>query len=232
MDLLAFEHHLESPVGIGLLADCPNRGSAGGALCGDLIDFRVKITDSGSVACGFDAEGCGALTAAGSAISTLAGNQLPLDAARVSISEVCEELGGVSAAKIHAVELAVDAFHRALGEAIRTVSLEPVAGRRLVAMSGGVDSAVAAQLSGPESSVGVTLELWRDGDTDALLSGARGTWPMKWGFPISPLTSERTSGPVSLTHGLRATATAQLQTLVFSATGGFGSRQWLTSPRG
>jgi tRNA-specific 2-thiouridylase len=170
MDLLAFEHHLESPVGIGLLADSPNRGSAGGALCGDLIDFRVEITDSGLVACGFDAEGCGALTASGSAISTLAGNQTPLEAALVSISRVCEELGGVSAAKIHAVELAVDAFHRALGEAIRTVSLEPVAGRRLVAMSGGVDSAVAAQLSGPESSVGVTLELWRDGDTDAAAS--------------------------------------------------------------
>ncbi len=170
MDLLAFEHHLESPFGLGQLTQSSHRGSAGGALCGDLIDFRVEIADDGRVATGFDAEGCGALTAAGSATATLADGQDLLAAALIGIDAVCEELGGVSAAKIHAVELAVDAFHRALGEAARQAQLQPTAARKLIAMSGGVDSAVAALLSGSEHSVGVTLELWRDGDTDAAAS--------------------------------------------------------------
>ncbi len=170
MDLLAFEHHLESPFGLGQLGQSGFRGSAGGALCGDLIDFRVEVTPEGLVSAGFDAEGCGALTAAGSATATLVDGQDLLAAALVGIDAVSAELGGVSATKIHAVELAVDAFHRALGEAARQANLPAVTGRKLIAMSGGVDSAVAALLSGPEHSVGVTLELWRDGDTDAAAS--------------------------------------------------------------
>ena len=170
MDLLAFEHHLDSPLGLGLLTDSEHRGSAGGAVCGDLIDFRVEVDPAGIITCGFDAEGCGALTAAGSAVATLATSRHVLDAALVGIDSVSEELGGISAAKMHAVELAVDAYHRALGEAATTLSLEHVEGRKLVAMSGGVDSAVAAHLSGRANSVGVTLELWRDGETDAAAS--------------------------------------------------------------
>src|SRR6185436_10807969 len=45
-------------------------------------------------------------------------------------------------------------------------ALAPDAGRTLVAMSGGVDSAVAALLAG-EGSVAVTLELWADPANDA-----------------------------------------------------------------
>ncbi len=170
MDLLAFEHHLGSPFGLGQLKSASCTGSAGGAACGDLIQFRVEMDGDGLVRCGFDADGCGALTAAGSATATLADGEDALGAARVGIARVCEELGGISAAKIHAVELAVDAFHRALGEAARALDLAEVAGRKLVAMSGGVDSAVAAHVTGAESAVGVTLELWRDGETDAAAS--------------------------------------------------------------
>src|SRR5207253_10528835 len=78
-----------------------------------------------------------------------------------------------SAAKRHAAELAADALHRALGGAARAAA--PLArneGRTLVAMSGGVDSAVAALLvarMGAEA-VGVTLELWSDPENDGDLS--------------------------------------------------------------
>lgn len=170
MDLLAFEHHLEFPVGLGLLPDSIHRGSAGGAACGDLIDFRVDLAEDSKVNCGFDAEGCGALTAAGSAVASLANGRTLIEAASVGIASVSEELGGISASKVHAVELAVDAFHRALGAAAGEVELQSVEGRRLVAMSGGVDSAVAAHLSGPSNAIAVTLELWRDSQTDAAAS--------------------------------------------------------------
>jgi tRNA-specific 2-thiouridylase len=170
MDPLAFEHHLVTPFGRGQAQSATSTGSAGGAACGDLIQFRVEVDSADVVRSGFDAEGCGALIAAGSAVATLADGTKPLEAARVGIADVCSELGGVSAAKIHAVELAVDAFHRALGEAATGLRFSAVRGRKLVAMSGGVDSAVAAHMSGAEASVGVTLELWRDGETDAAAS--------------------------------------------------------------
>ena len=67
-----------------------------------------------------------------------------LDAARVGTAAIAAELGGLSPGKLHAAELAADALHRALGLAARAdAAVAPDPGRALVAMSGGVDSAVA-----------------------------------------------------------------------------------------
>ena len=73
-----------------------------------------------------------------------------LDAARIGPLQIAAELGGLSPGKLHAAEVAADALARRLGAAARRDgALEPPAGgrdRTLIAMSGGVDSAVAALL--------------------------------------------------------------------------------------
>ena len=122
---------------------------------------------------GFDASGCGATIAAGSAVVGLLRGVSLLAAARIGADQIAAELGGLSAGKRHAAELAADALHRALGSAARErAMLAPVAQRTLVAMSGGVDSAVAALLVAQEGAeaVGVTLELWSDPENDGDLS--------------------------------------------------------------
>jgi tRNA-specific 2-thiouridylase len=169
--------HLERPLARGHSPTDAFTGAAGGAACGDLIRISLAIdaeSPEGRIEdAGFDASGCGATVAAGSAaVSLLRGAPL-LEAARVGAESIAAELGGLSAAKRHAAELAADALHRALGAAARgRASLAPRDGRTLVAMSGGVDSAVAALLlarSGGEA-VGVTLELWSDPENDGDLS--------------------------------------------------------------
>ena len=145
-------------------------GAAGGALCGDLIRVSVRVEGSRVVEAAFDASGCGALTAAGSAAVTLVAGSSVLDAARVGVSAIAAELGGLSPGKLHAADLAADALHRALGAAARACAALPVdPDRVLVAMSGGVDSAVAALLVG-DGAVAVTLELWADVENDAAAS--------------------------------------------------------------
>src|SRR6185503_9432173 len=74
--------------------------------------------------------------------------------------------GATIAAASAAVDLVRGAPHRALGAAARAdARIAPSAGRTLVAMSGGVDSAVAA-LEADGEAVAVTLELWRDPEND------------------------------------------------------------------
>jgi len=165
--------HLERPLGRGHVPAHACTGAAGGAACGDLIRVSVAVekTDpTGRISdAGFDASGCGATVAAGSAAVTLLRGAPLLDAARIGVAEIEGELGGLSAAKRHAAELAADALHRALGVAVRkSANLTPVAGRSLVAMSGGVDSAVAALLQAADGgqAIGVTLELWSDPEND------------------------------------------------------------------
>ena len=64
----------------------------------------------------------------------------------------------LEAAAVGGDELAVDALANALAQIFRA---EPMPGRVAVAMSGGVDSAVALLRAGP-GAIGVTLRLWLD----------------------------------------------------------------------
>jgi tRNA-specific 2-thiouridylase len=172
-DAEALRAHMSQPLGLGHLPAGALVGSAGGSRCGDLISIALSAEAQGSeqriADAGFQARGCGALTAAGSAVVALVRGQPLSDAARLSAQRIAAELGGLSAPKLHAAELAEEALHRALGRvawSARPLRADP--GRVLVAMSGGVDSAVAALLlarSGMEV-VGVTLELWRDQEGD------------------------------------------------------------------
>jgi tRNA-specific 2-thiouridylase len=69
-----------------------------------------------------------------------------------------EGLSLLEAATVGGESLAVDALASALGPIFRA---RPCPGRVAVAMSGGVDSAVALHRAGPQA-IGVTLRLWQD----------------------------------------------------------------------
>ena len=165
-----FEDHLTAPRGLGALPGWPHAGAAGGAACGDLIRLAVRVEGDRIAEAGFDADGCGAARAAGSAAVELLEGAPVTDAARITIDDVADALGGLVAPKRHAAQLAADALHRALGAAARdgALRLGPNPRRTLVAMSGGVDSAAAAQLAldAGDEVVAVTLELWSDPATD------------------------------------------------------------------
>jgi tRNA-uridine 2-sulfurtransferase len=171
VDAEAFAEHLQYPRGRGHVPPASFSGSAGGAACGDLVRIDLRVERQRVADAGFEASGCGATVASGSAAVALVRGAALLEAARVGATEIAAELGGLSPGKLHAAELAADALHVALGAAVAAAAdgVSPVADRTLVAMSGGVDSAVAALLvarAGREA-VAVTLELWRDEANDA-----------------------------------------------------------------
>src|SRR5881392_3114880 len=91
----AFEQHLTRPHGRGKLAAAPFAGAAGGAACGDLVRVSVEVSDGVITAAGFDASGCGAVVAAGSAVVSLVENRSFVDAARIGPHDIDEELGGL-----------------------------------------------------------------------------------------------------------------------------------------
>ena len=174
MDALAFEHHLSSPQGAGHVPPGAVTVTAEGGACGDEITFSVALDADGRriADAGYRAHGCGSAHAAGSAAVELVRGTAILDAARVGATQIADELGGLSPGKLHAAEVAADALHRALGAAAQAAARLPlVDGATLVAMSGGVDSAVAAHLCAERAAAGrvvaVTLELWADADHDA-----------------------------------------------------------------
>src|SRR6478609_6272704 len=165
-----FEHYLRDETRRGPAAEGAFTGAAGGAACGDLSRISLRIEDGRVAAVSFDAEGCGATRAATAAAAEIVDGEPVLAAAGVGIETVEEALGGLTPAKRHAAQLAADALHRALASAAASPErLAPSAGDRVaVAMSGGVDSAVAALLERERGAdvVAVTVKLWADPETD------------------------------------------------------------------
>ena len=192
MERELFEHYLEDGSRRGPVLDGGFTGAAGGAACGDLARISLTVADGRVAAVSFDAEGCGATVAACAAVAELVEGAPVLSAAAIDVDVVDTEIGGLIPAKRHAAVLAADALHRALSAAAashqslasppssgREAATAPAdEGRRLpsqpspqrvaVAMSGGVDSAVAALLERERGAevIGVTVKLWADPETD------------------------------------------------------------------
>jgi tRNA-specific 2-thiouridylase len=187
MDREIFDAYLHDRSRVGAPADGAFTGAAGGAACGDLSRLSLVLEQGRIAGVSFDAEGCGATRAATAAVAEIVDGSSVLDAARIGTDEVDEVLGGLTPAKRHAAQLAADALHRALAQAAASTQIladrcgddpqnasdagKPTgeAGDRvLVAMSGGVDSAVAALLERERGAevIGVTLKLWADAETD------------------------------------------------------------------
>ena len=170
MEIEVFEHYLRDESRQGPAADGAFTGAAGGAACGDLSRISLAIEAGRVATVTFDAEGCGATRAATAAAAEMVDGEPVLAAAAVGIEEIDAEIGGLTPAKRHAAQLAADALHRALARAAASDRrlADPDPGRVLVAMSGGVDSAVAALLERERGAevIGVTLKLWADPETD------------------------------------------------------------------
>jgi len=195
MERELFEHYLRDESRYGPAADGAFTGAAGGAACGDLSRISLVVAEGGRIeSVTVAAEGCGSTKAATAAVAEMVDGSPVLEAALIDIDIVDEAIGGLTPAKKHAAQLATDALHRAL-QGVASSSLDLAADARgggggpsegpppnlrrrgastspnrrvAVAMSGGVDSAVAALLAREEGAevVGVTVKLWTDPETD------------------------------------------------------------------
>jgi tRNA-specific 2-thiouridylase len=190
MDRELFDHFLRDESRRGPTPDDAFTGAAGGAACGDLSRLSLSIEGGRVSSVFFDTEGCGATRAATAALAEAIEGATVLEAASLSIDDTEALLGGLMPAKRHAAQLATDALHRALSAvAASSLPLDPsvcdsgriappnadaTAGegrspeRVAVALSGGVDSAVAALLERERGVevIAITVKLWADPETD------------------------------------------------------------------
>jgi tRNA-specific 2-thiouridylase len=168
-----FESYLDDRSHAAAAVPGSARGRAGGAACGDEIDVSLRLAGGRVTDVRSAGSGCAAARAAAAAVAELADGDGLADAALIAPAAVSQELGGLSPVGAHAADLAAEALHRALGVAVASSSeqlLAPPEGRDrvLVAVSGGVDSAVAAlrEREGGAEVIAVTLELWSDPAND------------------------------------------------------------------
>ena len=174
-------------------------GSAGGSVCGDFVRLSLLVVDGVVRRATWEADGCAALTACAAATCEEVEGGACLKAALVGAERISELVGGLGRQGAHAAELVADALGRALGALAgsgESVARSPRGRERvLVALSGGVDSAVAALLERDRGAevVAVTLKLWADERTDGTKAccspeAVRGARSLAQGLGIPHLT--------------------------------------------
>jgi tRNA-specific 2-thiouridylase len=149
----------------GRVPEPDGEGFAGGSACGDRVRITLALDGDGDIAAArFGAAACAHATAAAAWACRRSQGRPFLDAARASLADCSSELG-LSGRARDCAGVALDALHAALGDAAeRALALPRADGRVAVAMSGGVDSAVALlrEQAGGGDVVGLTLRLWID----------------------------------------------------------------------
>src|SRR5918997_1549244 len=150
--------HLVRPRNTGELPDPSGLGEAGDSACGDVVRFTVGIEANVVEEVRYQAYGCAACVAAGSALVGMVEGGHLLEAARVSKADLENALGGpLPVGKEHALTLVLDALHKAFEDHLNRGTGEALVGGYagsgkdggggvVAAMSGGVDSAVTALL--------------------------------------------------------------------------------------
>jgi tRNA-uridine 2-sulfurtransferase len=155
--------HALSPRHAGSAGPGATAGEAGDTACGDAIRIELAVAGGRIAAARHRSFACPHAAAAAELACRLAEGRELLAAARVGSSDL-EAVLAPGERNRACVALAADALHRALATALDSARMPVSADRVAVAMSGGVDSAVAllkAVEAGLEP-VGVTLRLWID----------------------------------------------------------------------
>jgi tRNA-specific 2-thiouridylase len=148
----------------GLLERADGDGTAGGSACGDRVRIQLRLDPEGRVReARYGALGCAAASAAAAWCAARAERGSLLDAAALSLAS-CVQERGIPAERHACAEVALDALAEAIASAIDALPAAGAGTRTAVAMSGGVDSAVALQriVDRGDRAVGITLRLWID----------------------------------------------------------------------
>jgi nitrogen fixation NifU-like protein len=106
--------HFTNPRNVGELQDPDGIGRIGNPVCGDIMEFQIKVEDEHIADVKFKTFGCGAAIAVSSMVSELAKGKTLDEAMLITNKMVAKELDGLPKNKMHCSNLGADALHKAI----------------------------------------------------------------------------------------------------------------------
>lgn len=107
--------HFRNPRNVGTLeGDDVAMGKVGNPVCGDLMEFYIRVKDNKIVDIKFKTFGCGSAIATASMITELAKGKTIDEALKITRKDVADELDGLPPIKMHCSNLAADALRDAI----------------------------------------------------------------------------------------------------------------------
>ena len=106
--------HFMNPRNVGELTEPDGIGRIGNPVCGDIMEFQIKVEDDRIADVKFKTFGCGAAIAVSSMVSELAKGKSLEEAMQITNKMVAAELDGLPKNKMHCSNLGADALHKAI----------------------------------------------------------------------------------------------------------------------
>lgn len=106
--------HFQNPRNVGTLEDPDGTGTVSNSVCGDMMEFQIKVRDDRIADVKYRTFGCGAAIASSSMASEMVHGKTLEEAERLTNEDVAEALGGLPEQKKHCSNLAADALHAAI----------------------------------------------------------------------------------------------------------------------
>lgn len=107
--------HFRNPRNVGALkGKNVAKGKVGNPVCGDLMEFTIKVKDKRIHDIKFKTFGCGSAVATASMITELAKGKTIEEALKITRKDVADELDGLPPIKMHCSNLAADALRDAI----------------------------------------------------------------------------------------------------------------------
>ena len=107
--------HFRNPRNVGTLeGDDVAVGRVGNPVCGDLMEFYIKVKNNRIIDIKFKTFGCGSAIATASMITELAKGKTLNEALKITRQDVADELDGLPPIKMHCSNLAADALKDAI----------------------------------------------------------------------------------------------------------------------
>jgi nitrogen fixation NifU-like protein len=108
--------HWQHPRNFRPISDPDGQAKAKGS-CGDTMEMFIKMDGERISTCTFQTDGCGTTIACGSVATELTrGTHFTEALAKVSASEILQQLGGLPEEDVHCAQLAAEALRRALAD--------------------------------------------------------------------------------------------------------------------
>ena len=108
--------HFRNPKNVGGIDNPDGVGKVGNPVCGDIMEFYIKVKDDIITDAKFKIFGCGAAIATSSMVTELVKNKTVEEALKISNRTVAEAFEGVPPIKMHCSDLAEEAFKKALDD--------------------------------------------------------------------------------------------------------------------
>ncbi|HJX70093.1 MAG TPA: Fe-S cluster assembly scaffold protein NifU [Dehalococcoidia bacterium] len=108
--------HFRNPRNVGEIENPDGTGHVGNSICGDIMEFYIKVNDGIITEAKFKTFGCGAAIATSSMVTEMVRGKTIEEALKISNRVVVEALDGLPPIKMHCSVLAEEALKSAIDD--------------------------------------------------------------------------------------------------------------------